>query len=115
MQTTLRSSLGLLIGIVTSLLLYGFVARSPYMLGIGCVLGVYLTQTSSLKSSAIYGAIIVIPLAVYINLTGNIGSSISSTVLSKGVSILLFAAAGGILGFVFTWIRNQLKSGVFFG
>ena len=108
------SMLALTIGVATTLLLYILVAQSPYVLGVGCILGVYLAKTPSLKSAAIHGAIVVIPLAVYINLIGSAGSATSPTILGKSISVFLFAVMGGAMGLVLEWIRNQLKKGTIF-
>lgn len=115
MQNSIKISLlAITIGIATTLLLYILVAHSPYFLGVGCILGVALAKASSLKNSAIHGAIIAIPLGVYINLTGSAWSAVVPTILGKSVSILLFAVMGGALGFVFEWIRKQLSKGTIF-
>jgi hypothetical protein len=115
MQNPIRISwIAIMIGIATMLILYIFFAHSPYVLGAGCVLGVALARISSLKSAAIHGAIIAIPLGVYVNLVGSAGSSNSPTTLSKSLSILLFAVVGGILGYAFVWVKNQLSKGTTF-
>jgi hypothetical protein len=115
MRYSLKLSLiALAISITATLFLYIFVAQSPYILGVGCVLGVYLAKVSSLKSAAVHGAIIAIPLAVYINLVGGAGSATLPTIFGKSVSIFLFAFIGGALGIMLVWIRNQLRKGIMF-
>jgi hypothetical protein len=115
MQHSLKLSIvALTIGIVVTLLLYIFVVQSPYILGVGCVLGVYLAKISSLKSAAFHGAIIAIPLAVYINFISSAGGDISPTIIGKSASIFIFTLMGGILGLIYVWIRNQLRNGTTF-
>ena len=115
MQHSLKLSiLALIIGIAVTLLLYVFVVQSPYILGVGCVLGVYLAKVSSLKSAVFHGAIVAIPLAVYINFISSANNDISPTLLGKSISIFIFAIAGGILGLIYVWIRNELKNGTSF-
>jgi hypothetical protein len=63
MQRSLKLSiLALTISIVVTLLLYILVVQSPYILGVGCVLGVYLAKISSLKSAVFHGAIVLLSL-----------------------------------------------------
>lgn len=104
------SILALTISIALTLLLYIFVVQSPYILGVGCVLGVYLAKVSSLKTAVFYGTIVAIPLAIYINFISSAENGISPTLLGKSVSTFIFAIMGGALGFMYVWIRNQIKN-----
>jgi hypothetical protein len=108
------SMIALIVSIAVTLLLYVLVVQSPYILGVGCVLGVYLAKISSLKSAAIHGAIVAIPLAVYINFISSAGGGISPTIIGKSASIFIFTIMGGILGLIYVWIRNQLRNGTTF-
>jgi hypothetical protein len=115
MQHSLKLSiLALTISIAVTLLLYIFVVQSPYILGVVCVLGVYLAKISSLKSAVFHGAIVAIPLAVYINFISSTDNGISPTLLGKSVSTFIFTIMGGVLGFMYVWIRNQLRNGTTF-
>ena len=115
MQHSLKLSiLALTISITVTLLLYILVVQSPYILGVGCVLGVYLAKISSLKNAALHGAIVAIPLAIYINFLSSADNGISPTLLGKSVSTFIFAIMGGVLGLMYVWIRNQLRNGTTF-
>ena len=103
------SMIALIVSIAVTLLLYVLVVQSPYILGVGCVLGVYLAKISSLKNAALHGAIVAIPLAIYINFISSADNGISPTLLGKSVSTFIFAIMGGVLGLMYVWIRNQLR------
>jgi hypothetical protein len=105
-----RESGAIAIGIAISLLMYIFVDDSQYFLGLGCLVGVQLARPASLKGGFAYGAIIAIPLGLYVNfMTDKWGSDIG--LFTGMLYTILFACTGGVLGLFLVWFTRQVNKG----
>ena len=95
-------------GIAASLLLYIFVSESPYFLGVGCIIGFYLAKPSTMKLGTFYGAVMAIPMGIYIVFITNRWGSGNNLLLGLW-NVVLFAGMGGFLGMLFVWTERNLK------
>lgn len=111
----LKPSIAIILSIVISILLYLLISSSPYIFGIGITLGVYLADASSMKVGAIYGAIIALPLSLYL-IAGNIfHADVAGGAFYSSLNVVLLIVFGALYGAVLVWIKNKIATGTRFG
>lgn len=106
-----RSMVGIAVGVLSGLVLFTFVVKSPYILGISIIIGVYLERSFRYSGAAITGAIISAALYFYLLLSGSRGDWTSSGVPGLLLTLLITGAFGALYGAVFVWVWKKLKEG----
>jgi hypothetical protein len=102
-----RSIISIAIGIVISLVLFTFIANSPYIFAIGLVVGVYLAKPSTSLAGGIYGVIIALALSLYLIYSKTFAVWISNDLLGTMINILLLVAFGGLYGAFLVWVKRR--------
>jgi hypothetical protein len=107
--------IGIGVGIAVSLVMYFLFAHTPYSLAIGCIAGVYIARPDTLLKGAATGAMIALPLGLYISASAWFASP---TALAPRVGpvaaledLLLILAFGSIYGLVFVWLTKRMTRG----
>jgi hypothetical protein len=107
---TVRSIISIVIGVVLSLALFTLVAKSPYLFGIGLVVGVFLARPSTKLAGSIYGVVIALLLGIYLIYSNSFHQWIANELLETMVDILLLVAFGGLYGAVLVWAKQRFES-----
>ena len=102
------------LSIAAGITLYSLVSRSPYVLGIVLILGVYLAAPSTIRVGAVLGAIISLPLGLYFAFTNAFGPGSANSILGSLLDILLVTAFGALYGATLVWIRGEIVGGTSF-
>ncbi len=107
---TVRSILSISIGIVLSLVLFTFVTKSPYILAIGLIVGVYLSKPTTILAGSFYGVIIALLLSLYLIYSRSFYGWITNDRLETMINIISLVIFGGLYGAFLVWIERRYKS-----
>ncbi len=111
---SIRSLIAIGLSIAVGILLYTFVARSPYFLGIVLIGGVYLAGVSTMKAGAVYGAVISFALGLFFAVTNTLGPDVAKNGLGSLLIIALIAGFGAVYGAALVWVKQKLSGGTSF-
>ncbi len=106
-----RSMVGIVIGIVAGLILFTFIAKSPYVLAVCVIAGVYLAKPFTYTRAAINGAIISGALSLYLLSSGSLQVWPGSGIPGLLLNLLVAVAFGAVYGSVFVWVWSRLREG----
>ena len=95
---------------------YFFLGEPSFGVVLGVIAGMYLIRPETVKMGALYGALIALPLALYINLAAlfsgtSPAGSVSASLLNTLLHVLLSALVGALYGSVFVWLTNRMTRG----
>ncbi len=107
--------MAIVLSIAVSILLYLFVSSSPYIFGVGITLGVYLADVSSMKSGAMYGAVIALPLSLYLIANNIFHDNPAGGAFYSSLNVIMLIVFGAVYGAALVWVKNKIASGTRFG
>ena len=106
--------LAVLVSIVVCLVLYAFFSSSPYLFGVGITLGIYLANASTIKTGALYGAIISLPLSLYLISSNIIHGNGADNAFYSPLNVVLIIVFGTLYGAALVWVKNKIQAGTRF-
>ncbi|MGE5223015.1 MAG: hypothetical protein ACM3PY_11285 [Omnitrophica WOR_2 bacterium] len=106
-----HSMFGIAVGILSGLILFTFVVKSPYILGISVIVGIYLAKPYTYTREAINGAIISGALILYLLISGSLPVWPGAGLPGLLLNLLVAVAFGAVYGAVFVWVWKRLKEG----
>jgi len=105
----------ILVSIVVCMILYALVSRSPYVFGLGITLGIYLADTSTIKTGALYGAIISLPLSLYLISNNIIHGNVTGDAFYSPLNVVLIIVFGTLYGAALVSVKRKIQAGIHFG